>query len=95
MVRRIQFYNILQIPGKTQKVLILDNKYNQRLIIFRLYLIFSKINIYYFLNNYIQKNRIISENKLQICNIAILVTLLNNIKLILILNQFLVNEYFK
>ena len=92
MVRRIQSIDTLQIPDKIQKVLILDNRYNQGLVILRSYLIFNKTNIYYFLNGYIQKDRIISNNKLQICNITILVILSNNIKLILILNQFLINE---
>ena len=85
----------MQILDKTQNFLILHNGYDQELIIFRLCLILNRINIYYFLNNCIQKNRIISENKLQICNMVTLVTLLNNTKLILILNQFLINECFK
>ena len=50
MVRRIQSIDTLQIPGETQKVLILDNGYNQKLVILRSCLIFSKTNIYYFLN---------------------------------------------
>ena len=55
MVCRIQLYSILQIPDKIQEILILDSGYNQKLVTLRSYLIFNKINIYFYLNDYIQK----------------------------------------